>query len=421
MVHPLLPRPLARAVPYSLSVLTWLCGLAGCQTTDPVDPLAGLTVVGEDPTDVPLANATPADHARFVQGDQFFEHHFGASEGLGPLYIRDACASCHQSAMPGPGAVQKMAQVQGDGVTPVPGQPALPFGHTVRPYLTGVATTAIAPPAGSDIKLSLRLGPAVFGRGYLEAIGDEEIERIAAEQAKRTDAIHGVVHRVTYASEANPGTQVHHHTPGQTGIIGRFGYKARIATLDEFAADAFQGDMGVTSPMRPVELANPDSQTDDLLQGVDVSLEVVNAIADYMRLLAIPPRATPDTRGQTVFAEIGCAVCHVPSLKTRADYPLPQLAGVDAPLYTDVLLHDMGTQLADGLTDADAGPRQWKTAPLVGLRHATAYLHDGRAKTLEQAVLAHGGDGSEAKAVTDAFVALSSTDRAALLTFLRSL
>src|SRR5690606_33901635 len=122
---------------------------------------------------------------------------------------------------------------------------------------------------------------------------------------------------------------------------GRFGHKARIATVDELTADAYQGDMGITSPMRPEEPPNPEGLVDDARSGLDIELDTVNVAADYVRLLAIPERRATTERGARLFAEARCAVCHVPSLRTRDDYPIPQIAGMDAPIYTDLLLHDM--------------------------------------------------------------------------------
>jgi CxxC motif-containing protein (DUF1111 family) len=315
-----------------------------------------------------------------------------------------------------------MAVVDADGVTSAEDQSTLAHGHTVRPFKAAGATHALLPPEGvSSVKLSLRVGPAVFGRGYLEAIADAEIERMEAEQSTRSDGIHGRVNRVTYHSEANPGQPFHHHQPGETRLIGRFGLKARIATLDEFTADAMQGDMGLTSPLRPTEPANPDGLTDDSRPGVDVDLDRVNAVADYMRLLELPKRGEPTSEGARLFAQARCDVCHVPSLKTRGDYPFAPLAGRDAPVYSDLLLHDMGTSLADGLVDESAGSREWRTAPLIGLRFFKDYLHDGRAKTLPDALLAHQGPGSEANDSVHRFQQLSSEEQAALVDFVSSL
>jgi CxxC motif-containing protein (DUF1111 family) len=108
----------------------------------------------------------------------------------------------------------------------------------------------------------------------------------------------------------------------------------------------------------------------------------------------------------------------VPSLRTRADYPIAALAGIDAPLYTDVLLHDMGAALADGMTDESADSQGWRTAPLIGLRFSREFLHDGRASSVEDAILAHDG---EAKGASDAFRALSTADRATLLRYVQAL
>jgi CxxC motif-containing protein (DUF1111 family) len=397
--------------------------LAACSSPEsPEDPLKGLTIVGDDLTDVPLKGASSAETERFNLGDARFDAVFRGPDGLGPLYIRDACSSCHEGAARGPGAVQKMVIVEDDGITPAPDQSSLPYGHTERPYYEGGGTTPIAAPADDpSVLVTRRLGPPVFGRGYMEAVDDAEIERVEAEQAARSDGIHGRINRVIFHSKANPEQSYHAYQQGDDGLIGRFGFKARVATLDDFAADAFQGDMGLTSPMRPDELPNPDGLADDAKSGVDVDLDTVNVIADYMRLLEIPRRVIPEGRGEEIFAQAKCAVCHVPSLKTRKDYPIAILAGIDAPVYTDLLLHDLGDALADGLTDEEAGPRAWKTAPLIGLRHFGAYLHDGRAPTLELAILAHGGEGSEAASSVELFKALSASDRDALLTFLEAL
>jgi CxxC motif-containing protein (DUF1111 family) len=387
----------------------------------PDDPLAGIELIGDDLTDIPLRDASAEQVARFKEGDALFDFVFRERDGLGPLYIRTACAGCHDGAARGPGAVQKMSFVEDDGVTPVADQAGLPYGHTMRPYAVGGATTLSQPEGEAAIKLSQRLGPPVFGRGYMEAVADAEIERVAAEQAARGDAIRGRINRVVFHSKKSANESFNAFVEGEENIIGRFGFKARVATLDDFTADAYQGDMGITSPLRPDELPNPDGLTDDAKPGEDVVLDTVNAVADYMRLLEIPRRAPADARGQALFAEADCAACHVPSLRTRADYPIAQLADIDAPVYTDFLLHDLGPDLADGLADESASSVSWRTAPLIGLRHSTSYLHDGRARTIEQAILLHDGAGSEAAASVAAFRALSYEDRGALIDFVRSL
>jgi CxxC motif-containing protein (DUF1111 family) len=386
------------------------------------DPLDGIKLVGDDPVDTPLLAATPVEVERFNVGDALFEAVFREPDGIGPLYVRNACGACHAGAGRGPGAVDKMALVDADGITPLADQSGLKYGHTVRPYRAAGAMTPIAPPiSGAMVKVSQRLGPALFGRGYLEAIADAEILRMQAEQKGRDDGIHGRPNRVVYHSQANPETAYHAHHEGEADLIGRFGFKARVATLDDFTADAFQGDMGITSPLRPVEPPNPDGLTDDGQPGVDVTANNVNAIADYMRLIEIPGRFVPPGPGKDLFAAARCSVCHAPTLKTRADYPIKALAGIAAPVYTDLLLHDLGDALADGLTDESATSRSWKTAPLIGVRHQTSFLHDGRATTVEQAILAHGGPGSEANDSVSRFKSLALEKRKTLIDFVQSL
>jgi CxxC motif-containing protein (DUF1111 family) len=421
---PVMPRrtSLSGTPASALAALLVLVASVGC-ASDPgtSDPLDGITVIRDDLTDIPLRGSSDAQVEHFLIGDALFDAVFREPDGLGPLYIRTACASCHEAAAKGPGAVQKVALVEADGVTPIEDQSELAYGNTLRPYLAAGATTPIDAPSGAMVKVSQRMGPAVFGRGYMEAVADSEIERIEAEQKARTDGIHGRINRITYTSKPNPDTSFHAFEEGQTGIIGRFGLKARVASLDDFTADAYQGDMGITSPMRPGELPNPDGLLDDDKGGLDIDIETVNLVADYMRLLEIPRRDAPSGRGPELFEQAKCSVCHVPSLKTRADYPYAELAGIDAPVYTDFLLHDMSADLADGLTDGAASPRAWRTAPLIGLRHLRGYMHDGRAKTVEQAILLHEGPGSEADGSAAIFKAMPYEDRSALIAFVASL
>jgi CxxC motif-containing protein (DUF1111 family) len=305
--------------------------------------------------------------------------------------------------------VRKLQVVGPDGVTPLDAPADLPWGNTLRPYTAGGATRPLlAPetlPDGHLLRVSERIGPTVLGRGYVEAVMDAEIERVAAEQGARADGSAGRVPRL------------------QDGRLGRFGLKARLATLEQFTADAFQGDMGLTSPLLPQELPNPEGLTDDRRPGPDVDGPSVTAVATYIRLLEIPTR---DARaaagpGPALFQRARCASCHVPNLRTRADFPVPQLADIQAPLYSDLLLHDMGEALADGIREGGAGPREWRTPPLIGLRFQRWYLHDGRARDLEQAVLGHAGEGSQANPSVQAFQALSARERKDLIEFVSSL
>jgi CxxC motif-containing protein (DUF1111 family) len=374
-----------------------------------------------DRFDIPLAGATAEQVATFNDGDEEFDVVRRDADGLGPLYTQQSCGACHASATRGPGSVQKMVVVMGDGYTPNPDQSPLSYGNTVHPLTAGGGHTPVTVPANDPhVKVSLRIGPPTLGRGYMEAVLDSEIERMAAAQAQRTDGIHGRVNHLPYGSEANTATTFPTHAKGDI-VIGRFGLKARVPTLDDFTADALQGDMGITSPMRPVEIPNPDGLTDDMKPGIDLSIDNVNKIANYMRLIAIPRRTANDA-GAAAFAAAKCDVCHAPSLKTRADWPIAAVANIDAAVFTDFLLHDMGTDLADGMAfEGQAGPRDWRTAPLIGLRFLRSYLHDGRAATVADAIEAHAGPGSEAAVSVDAFHALDATAQSALLAYVNSL
>lgn len=368
----------------------------------------------------PLATLDDALVDAFQRGDAAFELPHREGSGLGPLYIRTSCNACHVGDLKGPGLVQKMSVVGPDGFTPSADQSLLPFGHTVRPLTAAGATQGIFAPSDASVKVTIRIGPPVIGRGYLEAIADSEIERMEAEQAGRTDGIHGRIARVTYHSERSADDAFHTHVSGDEGLIGRFGLKARVATLDDFTADAFQGDMGLTSPLRPEELPNPDGLEDDALPGVDLDLDTIADVATYLRLLAIPTREDPGEGGAELFERARCAVCHAPSLRTREGYPVAALAGIEAPVYSDLLLHDMGPALADGMADEHAGAREWRTAPLIGLRFNRRHLHDGRASSVREAIDLHGDEGSEAADSVARFQAFTEEERAALVRWVES-
>lgn len=381
-------------------------------------------VVRMDRSDMPLEAAAPAELEVFTQGDVLFETVFRPADGLGPLHIRASCVACHQDDGRGPGTVTRLGLKLDETRQGRIRQrdTLLPLGDTVRPYFVAPATRGLldgSPPDGTHV--TYRFPPAVFGRGHMEAVMDSEIERLAQLAEERKGPIKGRIHRVTYASEPNPDARYHRLAGNQENLIGRFGLKARIAAVDEFTADAFQGDMGITSPLRPTEPKNAEGLIDDKKLGVDVSADAVNAVADYVRLLELPRRENQSAAGAQLFEAADCGVCHVPKLKTRADYPIPSLANTEVAVFTDFLLHDMGEQLADGVAEGDATGREWRTAPLIGLRFSPALLHDGRAKTVEEAILAHEGPGSEASDSAKKFRQLPKEQRAALLQYVEGL
>ncbi|HEV7555203.1 MAG TPA: di-heme oxidoredictase family protein [Kofleriaceae bacterium] len=369
------------------------------------------------PSAIPIDGLSDADRAAFDDGLAEFERIYGDSDGLGPLYVVTACAGCHQDGTRGPGKTTRMVIVNPDGYTPAMDQSALPFGHLVRLGLTAGAHTPVIPPDVPHVKVTTRLGPQLLGRGYMEAIDALEITNQETMQAARTDTIHGRVNRVTFDAIPNPDTTFESYQTGDANLVGRFGLKARQATIDDYIAGAYQGAMGLTSPMQPTELANPDNLSDDLKHGVDLPIDAIDRVAFYVRRVAIPPRQDV-AGGAALFDTMLCSVCHVPVMRTRADYPITQLAGRDAPVYTDMLLHDMGIKLADGLGDQSAGSTTWRTPALIGVRFAGAYLHDGRAPTVAAAILAHAG---EAAGASLAFSGLPDAQQQTLVGFVEGL
>jgi CxxC motif-containing protein (DUF1111 family) len=378
-------------------------GVGACG--DGGDGGGGLTVVREDRPDLPLAGLTAAERGRFDVGDALFDREFRPSQGLGPVYIRAACSRCHVDDGRGPGAVERAIRVSGDGFTPLDDQGPFRAGPVLRPQFVAPATRGVTAPwsvPAEGVLRSARIGPAVFGRGWFEAVPDAVIEAGARAQAEG-GVLRGRVNR------------------DATGRVGRFGLKARVATLEDFAADAFRNDMGLTSRWQPTEVPNEDGLDDDARPGLDLDDDTVRETAFYVSALAIPRRAGLSAEGAMRFAEAGCAGCHTPTLATGPAAPFAGMANTVAPLYSDLLVHDMGVGLADGTREGLAGPRDWRTAPLMGLRFFRTFLHDGRARSVEEAIVMHRQEGSEANASVAAFEALSAEARAQLLGFVSRL
>jgi CxxC motif-containing protein (DUF1111 family) len=211
--------------------------------------------------------------------------------------------------------------------------------------------------------------------------------------------------------------------------VGRFGWKAQQATLLAFAGDAYLNEMGITSRFFPEEnvpngkfdvlakydkIADPEDTPDP-----DTGKSDVDMAADFMRLLAPTPTLPMNasaTAGQGLFNSVGCAVCHTPSMLSNTN-DIPALSEKTVFLYSDLLLHDMGT-LGDGIAQADAGPREMKTPPLWGLRFSPPYLHDGHATSVDSAIRGHAGEATAAK---NRYQALSAAQRKQLLDFLNGL
>lgn len=410
----------------------------------------------------PLPGLDAAELERFARGRSLFRQAWviapsrdGAVDGLGPLYNRITCIACHARngrgrAPDGPDErMQSMLlrlsvpgkdahggprphpvygdQLNEDGVPGVPGEGraavswrehevALADGERVTLRSPLIELRELAYGEIGKVLTSPRVGPPVFGLGLLESVPAQALEALAREA--KPDGVRGRVNRVWSVERQR------HET-------GRFGLKANQPDLRQQIAGAMVGDLGITSTLFPPQnctpaqaacRAAPDGGRPELS---DVQLD---DLAFYFAHLAVPARRDTDdpavVRGERLFADIGCALCHRPVLATGAQPRFPRLAGRTIAPYTDLLVHDMGKGLADGRPDFDAGGRDWRTPPLWGIGLVEAinehshFLHDGRARDLTEAILWHDG---EAAAARGRFTRLGKAEREALLAFLRSL
>ena len=271
-------------------------------------------------------------------------------------------------------------------------------------------------PFGADLRSGLRLAPALVGLGLLEAVPEETILALAARAP--VDGIRGKANRVWDESR------------GRT-VLGRFGLKANHGSIREQVAIAFFNDIGLSTPVYPDQNCPPASDTCSVQMVAgrpEITVLRLDATELYIRALAVPARRNLDDaqvrRGEALFAQARCAVCHVPELHTGPFPAMPQLAHQTIRPYTDLLLHDMGEGLSDGRPDFLAGGSEWRTPPLWGIglartvNGADGFLHDGRARDFAEAILWHGGEGSVSR---DAFARMSRPERDALMAFLQSL
>jgi CxxC motif-containing protein (DUF1111 family) len=269
-----------------------------------------------------------------------------------------------------------------------------------------------------DVLLSPRTAPQMIGLGLLEAVAESDVLSAADPGDEDQDGISGRPNRVFDATSGNV-------------VLGRFGWKANQPSLDQQNSGAFLGDIGITSALFPDENctgSQPECEAARNGGSPEIDDEHLGDVDYYSRLLAVPARRditkADVRRGERLFGDIGCAKCHTTILHTEDVEGFPELSGQLIHPYTDLLLHDMGDALADGRPDFEADGNEWRTPPLWGIglfsdvNDHTRYLHDGRARNLEEAVLWHGG---EAESSSAAFKSLSGDERDALLAFLASL
>jgi len=372
-------------------------------------PLIAAPAFGAPSNGDPVDGLTPEELARFEFGAAVFSKQHGPEDGLGPLYNARACADCH--AHPAPGGANRTRDHliervgrERDGYDDLVelGGPVLAR-RSVRDVLPSCGLKGGENTPKQATGVSERQPPTLFGAGLIAAIPDATLLALAASQQGHPDGIAGRANRV------------------EDGI-GRFGQKAQFASLERFIADAMRNELGITNPHFPDEKPTAREIPDgcDLRADIEDDGTAVRALADFVSMLAPPsrgPRSPAELRGRAVFEDVGCVACHTPSLRTGS-HPIAALSDREVQLYSDLLLHDMGEYVADGVRQGEAGGSDWRTPPLWGLGQRVWFLHDARATDLRTAIELHHG---EAKASRDRLFKRPRTDLQDLLAFLRSL
>ena len=443
--------------------------LAGaCDAPDPPVLLGGQTSIFDRTSNAFSQPAPGLDRERellFFVGNSFFNQNWVAApastearDGLGPFFNSRSCAGCHirdgrgrppesdselgtglllRLGVPGlssvdgnPAHLTYGGQLQDQAISGVP-----PEGRIVVDYVEMPGTLPDGTPyslrkptyrivelgygeLGADLLASPRVAPHVIGMGLLEVVPESDIVARADPLDDDGDGISGRANHVWDVTLGAPA-------------LGRFGWKANQPSVRQQVAGAFAGDMGISTSL----FANGEcTESQELCRTAptggapEIADEDLEKVVLYTSSLAVPALRDPESsevrRGIRVFDEIGCAACHTPTLVTGTHATIPALSSQTIHPYTDLLLHDMGLELADGRPDFEASGTEWRTPPLWGIgliptvnRHAY-YLHDGRARGLVEAILWHGGEGQASR---DRFAALSAEARGALLRFLESL
>ena len=417
---------------------------------------------------LPAANIQKPNKRVFFFGNRLFNTNWTIApataknfDGVGPTFNRVSCSGCHLFDGRGrpPAANQtdnfsillKVGVADGEGnIAPHPdfggqlqdnaidgvareGRWRVAYEELPGRFADGDAYSLRRPtviidsaaPPRPNLRTSARVAPAIAGVGLLEAVDEADIIARADPRDANGDGISGRAAQVARKGALANGAD-------GNKALGRFGWKAAVASLTEQNALAAWQDIGLTNPLFPDENCLP-AQADCAAAATGDSLDLredfLRKLTDYTRLLAVPARRAPQSaaaiRGGEVFAASGCASCHTPTMRAGdgADI-LPELRGQVFHPYTDLLLHDMGEGLADEFGEGDASGREWRTAPLWGLGLVPAvnghsfYLHDGRARNIEEAILWHGGEAASAR---ESYKALTRQQRADLQTFINSL
>lgn len=414
---------------------------------------------------LPAANLDGERLTQFFVGNAIFNRNWVTApasteglDGLGPTFNARSCSACHfrdgrgappenpeespvgllvRLSLPGVGehggvvadpAYGDQLQPQAILGVPAEGDVRITYVEEAGTFADGETYSLRRPtyyfvelaygPMPPDLLTSPRVAPALIGLGLLAAVPEATLMTLAEDQARLSGGVSGRVNRVWNVRQQGP-------------TLGRFGWKANQPTLEQQNAGAFVGDIGITSELFPA--SNCTERQPQCAAAIDgghpeVDRGKLDAVTLYTHLLAVPARRDVDDpvvrRGEALFTTAGCASCHVQTLVTGALDGFPEVSGQVIHPYSDLLLHDLGADLADGRPDFLADGFEWRTPPLWGIglvgtvnRHQN-FLHDGRARGLMEAILWHGG---EATAAREAVRKMDRADRAALTRFLESL
>jgi CxxC motif-containing protein (DUF1111 family) len=381
--------------------------IVACEKFEPASP------ADEDVLDGPIEGLTKEQKAQFLRGDANVNEIFTAQTGLGSIFVASNCISCHA----GDGKGTPFTTLTRFGQSDNTGNQFL---HLGGPQLQNRAIAGFEPerlPAGATF--SKFTPPAFTGLGYLQFITDQAILNMADPNDADGDGISGVPSWIDLPSTITPYQQA----IAQNGkYIGRFGKKASAYDLLHQTVNAYNQDMGITSSFDPIDVYS------GLPIDPEVSNQKINDIVGYLKTLKAPiQRQQNDAEiiaGKNLFMQAKCGSCHTPQLQTGYS-PIEALSFKTFYPYTDMLLHDMGSGLDDGYTEGSATTAEWRTPPLWGLGLSPAsqggqyfLLHDGRAKSIQEAILLHGGEAANSK---NHYQNLSQANKNTLIKFLESL
>ncbi len=372
--------------------------------------------------DGPVDGLTDAQHRQFILGDVAFNDKiFTPETGLGPIFVATSCGTCHAGDGRGHpfttltrfGAFDSTGNIYGSLGGPQLQNRAIP-GYDPEVIPATMPHSNITPPPNT-------------GLGYLEAVSDAYLLSLEDPNDANGDGISGVVNWVSIPSFLSPNPNA---ITLSGKYIGRFGRKAAAIDLVHQTVNAYVQDMGITSGYFPHELFhfNNGAYCTDGIMDPEVSTAEVDNLVFYLRTLKAPIRRNTDDAdviaGEALFSSINCSGCHLPTMQTGVS-PIAPLSNVAFHPYSDLLLHDMGPGLDDQYTEGSATYAEWRTPPLWGLglspnSQGGSYflMHDGRAHTIEEAIILHDGEAQNSR---NAFEGLNATEKGQLIKFLESL